>query len=95
MAIYKFLLKKFSYKTWVIFHFLGVITLNGCVTSKKTTYLQEYNKSEYAEEYTPPENYLIQPNDNLYVNVATPDPRLSAIFNSGGEGGTMTANEAW
>lgn len=66
---------------------LGVLLLGGCVTPRKTTYLQEYADSEYSTEYVPPEDYLIQHTDNVYMNVATPDPRLSAMFNAMGEGG--------
>jgi len=68
--------------------------LNGCVTSRKTTYLQEYKKSEYAGEYVPPEDYLIRPNDNIYLNVATPDPRQSAMFNAMGDGANQGFDEA-
>lgn len=73
---------------------LGGFMLNGCVTSKKTTYLQEYEDSPYSTEYVPPEDYLIQPNDNLYLNVATPDPRQSAMFNAMAEGGMLTFDES-
>lgn len=70
--------------------------VSSCVTTKKTTYLQDYKKSEYPDEYVPPETYLIQPNDNLYVRVSTPDPTISEIFNAMpgtttmGGGGEMT-----
>lgn len=73
---------------------LGALLLNGCVTAKRTAYLQEYKDSEYSGEYVPPEDYLIQPNDNIYLNVATPDPRTSAMFNAMGEGGNMGFDEA-
>ena len=73
---------------------LAGVLLNGCVTTKKTTYLQEYKKSEYSGEYVPPDDYLIRTNDNIYLNVATPDPRLSAMFNAMGEGGNMGFDEA-
>ncbi len=73
---------------------LGAMLLNSCVTSKNITYLQEYKDSEYSGDYTPPHDYLIQPNDNLFISISTPDPRLSAIFNMGGDAGIMTANEA-
>lgn len=63
--------------------------IQSCVTNKKTTLLQEYKESEYTTEYTPPETYLIQTNDNLYIRVATPDPRLSEIFNVMPVGGIM------
>lgn len=85
--------KHFSSRIMVIIA-LGALLLGGCVTSKKTTYLQEYEDSEYPTEYVPPENYLIQPNDNIYLNVATPDPRQSAMFNAMGEGGAMVFDGA-
>jgi polysaccharide export outer membrane protein len=73
------------FKTWIII-VLGIILLNGCVTNKKTTYLQEYKESAYSPLYEPPEDYLVQTGDNVYLNVTTPDPRQSALFNAMGEG---------
>lgn len=69
------------------FHLLIAMTcifgiLNSCVTSRKTTYLQEYKKSEYPTEPVVPEYYRIQPNDNLFIRVTTPDPQWSAMFNT-------------
>lgn len=64
----------------VTMSFLGL--LSSCVTSKKTTYLQEYVESEYPTEYFAPETYQIQPNDNLFIRVTTPDPQWSAMFNT-------------
>lgn len=71
-----------------------MIVLSGCVTLEHATLIQEYENSEYSGEYTPPETYLIQPNDNLYVRVTTLDPRYSVIFNSMSEGGYMQADQA-
>jgi len=85
--------KRLPFKALVI-TLLGAFLLNGCVTTKKTAYLQEYKDSEYSGEYVPPEDYLIQPNDNIYLNVATPDPRTSAMFNAMGEAGNMGFDEA-
>jgi polysaccharide export outer membrane protein len=65
---------------------LGGLLLNGCVTSKKTTYLQLYEESNYSQFYEPPEDYQIQMGDNIYLNVRTPDPTRSAMFNAMGEG---------
>jgi len=73
---------------------LVLIVLSGCVSTKETTYLQDLEESEYSGEYTPPNDYLIQPNDNLYIRVSTPDPSRSELFNAMGEGGSMSANEA-
>ena len=60
--------------------------LNGCITNKKITYLQEYEESKYSPYYVPPEDYKIFMGDNIYLHVATPDPRQSAMFNAMGEG---------
>ncbi len=67
--------------------------LNACVVNKKTTYLQEYPESEYSTHYVPPVDYRLQPNDNLYVKVNTPDPTLAALFNIIPQTGAMTTNE--
>ena len=67
----------------LIFAIICIIgLLNSCVTSRKTTYLQEYEESKYPTEIVPPETYQIQPNDNLFIRVTTPDPRWSAMFNT-------------
>ena len=70
------------------------IAMSSCVNNQQVTYLQDYELSPYGDEYVPPEDYLIQPNDNLYVRIATPDPSLSAIFNIIEPGGMMRADEA-
>lgn len=73
---------------------LFLVVLSGCVTNKHATYLQEYEDSEYSGEFVPPVDYLIKPNDNLYIRVTTLDPRQSDIFNALGDGGLMRADEA-
>jgi polysaccharide export outer membrane protein len=73
---------------------LVMIVLSSCVTNKHATYLQEYEESEYSEEYVPPEDYLIKPNDNLYVRVTTLDPRYSVIFNAMSESNTLRSDES-
>lgn len=70
------------------------MSFNSCVTLEKATYLQENELSEYSDKYVPPENYTIQPNDDLYLRVSTPDPRLSAIFNVVDQNGMLRADEA-
>ena len=57
------------------------LVLASCVTNKKLTYLQ----SEGArEEFIPitPDTYIIQPYDNLFIKVVTPDPKWSDMFNT-------------
>jgi len=93
MTFFNIRLKHRSHRYWLIVLVVGCCFLNGCVTAKKITYLQEYKDSEYSDEYTPPEAYRIQPDDNLYIRVSTPDPTLSSIFNAMPEGGTMMAGQ--
>ena len=81
-------------RNFLILFVLGGMLVNGCVTTKKTTYLQEYKDSDIPDYYTPPEDYRIQANDNLYLNVTTPDPRMSEMFNAMSESGTMGFDEA-
>lgn len=77
---------------------IASIFLHGCVTNEKITYLQEYPESAYSDEYVVPDNYRIQPNDNIYVRVSTLDPRFSAFFNvsfdQGGGGTRMDESTA-
>lgn len=78
----KFSKSKNTSKTkWLFLPLFVLIFFSGCVTNEKITYLQEYPDSEYSDEYVVPENYQIQPNDNLYVRVSTLDPSFSAFFN--------------
>ncbi len=74
---------------------LIIILLGSCVSNKQTTYLQDYEESPNTGEYVPPFDYLLQTNDNIYLQVSTPDPRVSAFFNViDATGGNMTVTEA-
>lgn len=66
----------------VIFSFLIVVSivLNACVTNKKLTYLQSEGVREEFIAITPA-TYIIQPYDNLFIRVVTPDPQWSEMFN--------------
>jgi polysaccharide export outer membrane protein len=55
--------------------------LPSCVTNKKLTYLQSEGVREEFISITPA-TYIIQPYDNLYIRVVTPDPKLSEMFNT-------------
>ncbi|TFH22104.1 MAG: hypothetical protein E4H10_14290 [Bacteroidia bacterium] len=93
MPHYLFTLKQAAKPKWILLLFVVSILLNGCITNKKITYLQENPESTYEDEYSPPDTYRIQPNDNIYIRVSTLDPRFSAFFNpsldAGGSGARM------
>lgn len=58
------------------------ISLTSCVTNKKLTYLQyEGNRNDTIVSVTP-SAYTIQPYDNLFIRVVTPDPKWSDMFNT-------------
>ena len=87
---FRFSMKKISLLALVL-----LIVLGGCVTNKEATYLQIYEESQYTGKYVPPVDYLLQPNDNIYLQVSTPDPRVSAFFNVFDvTGSNMTVTEA-
>ena len=87
---FSFSMKKISLLALVL-----PIVLGSCVTNKEATYLQIYEESEYTGEYVPPIDYLIRPNDNIYLQVSTPDPQVSAFFNVfDATGGMMTVDQA-
>jgi len=62
-----------------------IISLSSCITNKKLTYLQSEGAREEFIAITP-DTYKIQPYDNLFIKVVTPNPELSVMFN------TMSAN---
>jgi polysaccharide biosynthesis/export protein len=52
-----------------------------CVTNKKLTYLQsDTTRNEFIA--ITPSTYIIQPYDNLFIKVVTPDPKWSDMFNT-------------
>jgi len=59
----------------------AAIFLTSCVTNKKLTYLQSEGVREEFIAITPA-TYIIQPYDNLFIRVVTPDPKLSDMFNT-------------
>lgn len=79
-------------KGFVLIAFL-LLFLSSCVTSKKSTYLQEYNRSDYSRLPDAPSEYQIQPNDNLFIRVTTPDPSRSDMFNTFPSSGGISVGE--
>jgi len=57
------------------------LLLTSCVTNKKLTYLQSDGVREEFIAITP-STYIIQPYDNLFIRVVTPDPKLAEMFNT-------------
>jgi polysaccharide export outer membrane protein len=60
---------------------VAFILLSSCVTNKKLTYLQSEGVREEFIAITPA-TYIIQPYDNLFIRVVTPDPKLAEMFNT-------------
>ena len=86
----------------VLFLFFLSMVLNSCVTRKELTYLK-YSARPGEDLYTndirgsiTPSIYKIQPYDNLYIRVITPDPQWSELFNTMpvGAGGAVTEESA-
>lgn len=59
-----------------------MIILNGCVVKEKTTYLQEYDVSKYQPDPNFDATYKLQPSDNIFIRVVTPDSRYAEMFNT-------------
>ena len=57
------------------------LLFTSCITSRKLTYLQKTGISADTVSAAIPEDYKIQPFDNLFIRVATPDPKWSEMFN--------------
>jgi polysaccharide export outer membrane protein len=57
------------------------LLLTSCVTSNKLSYLQDKGIRNNIISTTPVD-YYIQPYDNLFIRVVTPDPKMSEMFNT-------------
>lgn len=71
---------KFTLKLTAIVLFIG-FSISSCITNKKLTYLQQEGIAPDTISTITPSNYKLQPFDNLFIRVVTPDPLLSAMFN--------------
>jgi len=66
-----------------IFILLIIAILTSCVTNKDLTYLQyQGDPSPDTVASVTPATYKVQPHDNLFIRVVTPDPKLSEMFNT-------------
>jgi polysaccharide export outer membrane protein len=76
---------------------LLLVLLSSCVTNKNLTYLQHMGKGNDIIPSVTPSAYTIQPFDNLFIRVVTPDPKWSDMFNAmpaSTGGATMTEQSA-
>jgi polysaccharide export outer membrane protein len=62
--------------------------VTSCITNKKLTYLQSEGTPPDSVYSVTPIDYKIQPFDNIFIRVVTPDPQWSNMFN------TVQANTA-
>ena len=78
-----------SLQGWIFFL---LIFMAGCIPQKETVYLQDQSdekgyENPYHELTTITERYELQPNDELYIQVNTSNPKLSEYFNPGRSSG--------
>jgi polysaccharide export outer membrane protein len=64
------------------------LLVTSCITNKKLTYLQYAETPPDSVASVTPVDYKIQPFDNIFIRVVTPDPQWSTMFN------TVQANSA-
>lgn len=73
-----------------------ILLTTGCVSLKKSIYLQGHITKELDEvdQYYKPNKseYLIKPNDNLYIKINSLDERTSAFLNNDGGNNTGASN---
>jgi polysaccharide export outer membrane protein len=69
--------------------------ITSCIPQKETVYLQNQSENRnydnpYSDLTTITERYILRPNDQLYIQVNTSNPKLSDFFNPSRSGGTST-----
>ncbi|MBK3518703.1 polysaccharide biosynthesis/export family protein [Carboxylicivirga marina] len=70
-----------------IFKLLAFIVIfSSCIPQKEIVLLQDKSENKnYENPFAPLDNitdkYYLQPNDYLFINVSTPDPKISEFFN--------------
>jgi len=77
-----------------------VSSLFGCIPQKEIVLLQDHSSDKnYSNPYSNmkgiTDQYMLQPNDYLFINVSTPDEKISEFFNqsrSGSMGGMQQQN---
>jgi polysaccharide export outer membrane protein len=73
----------------IVLSTIAIMALASCVTNKKLTYLQMAQVlgdtiRPLSDTIVPvtPSAYKIQPFDNIYIRIVTPDPKWSDMFNT-------------
>jgi polysaccharide export outer membrane protein len=68
--------------TLFLFVFAGLIALNSCRTKKDLTYLADMQNDSLLKNL-PAEatDYLLKPNDNVYVNIQSTNDEVTKLFN--------------
>jgi len=89
-----------NYFRFLSFFTLFVLIFSSCIPQKEIVLLQDKSikDKKYVNPYAPldniTDNYYLQPNDYLFINVSTPDPKISEFFNqSRTSGGNNQRNE--
>ncbi len=85
----------FKPKSFVYLIALITIMMVSCIPQRQTLYLQDKNsKVEFNPVQEITGKYILQTNDYLFINVSTPDPKISEFFNAqqGGAGNQAGGN---
>jgi polysaccharide export outer membrane protein len=87
---------KHPFGNGIIALFLMSITLfTSCRSNKDLTYLRDTNSSEKHSGPRASQEYRIQPNDNLYVSVISPNSDMNELYNPATVGNQRTINNVW
>jgi polysaccharide export outer membrane protein len=70
----------------IFLFFVLLILVSSCIPQKETVYLQnQSSEKDYSNPYhdltSITERYILRPNDQLYIQVITSNPKLSEFFN--------------
>lgn len=88
-------LNKTNTPPWLrsLFLFSSILLFfSSCIPQKETVYLQnKENQKNYTDPYSEltsvTERYILRPNDQLYIQVNTSNPKISEFFNPSRSGG--------
>jgi polysaccharide biosynthesis/export protein len=74
---------------------LSIILFSSCRSNKDLTFLRDSNSAEKNSGPKLSQEYRIQPNDNLYVSVISPNPDMNELYNPATVGNQRTINNVW